>query len=361
MMKNENLSKNIFLAGSTYIVIILIASFFLYTFSPLHSPNGWPYPLALANWDGGNYLSIASLGYHMYYLHAFFPLYPVLIWLINHVVMHIIVTALLISWTSFLIGLYFFYKLLRLDYPQIASQYILLTLLCFPMSFYFVMTYSESLFFILSIASFYCMRTDKVKLAAFFALLSSLTRPFGVLVIVSLLVESWYRKRHETPIIILSLSGILGYMFYNYTAWHDPLLFIKVQSLWHRGVSFSGINIFAYLAELIRQGLTEDNFASWIEYLFLIFGIGIGFRVTRFLRPSYAVYSSLSLAVPLLTGSLASYPRLMLVNFPIFIVLAMWSFKKTESHRIVELSYFPISLSLLVIFLAIFIYGYWIA
>src|SRR3989344_1707248 len=65
---------------------------------------------ALANFDGAHYLLIAKNGYAQYQ-QAFFPLYPLLIrWLSPLFLNNHLVTGLLISNLSFLVGLFIFKK-----------------------------------------------------------------------------------------------------------------------------------------------------------------------------------------------------------------------------------------------------------
>src|SRR3990172_6131345 len=67
-----------------------------------------------ANFDGAHYLLIAKNGYSQYQ-QAFFPLYPLLIrWLSPFFLNNHLLTALIISNISFLLGLYFFSKYLKL-------------------------------------------------------------------------------------------------------------------------------------------------------------------------------------------------------------------------------------------------------
>ena len=105
-----------------------------------------PYFWAWANFDGEHYLSIARWGYGQGE-YPFFPLYPLLIKLFTGLfgseLINFGLSGLLISNPSFLIGLWGFYKLARLDYsPQIFRKSLFLIFL-FPMSLYFAGVYSE--------------------------------------------------------------------------------------------------------------------------------------------------------------------------------------------------------------------------
>jgi len=78
----------------------------------------------------------------------------------------------------------------------------------------------------------------------------------------------------------------------------------------------------------------------------------IGFKK---IKKEWSVFAWLALLLPTLTGTLASMPRYVLVAFPIFIVLAHI---KSDVIKVAILSIF---VALLVISLALFTRGYWIA
>src|SRR3989338_9815017 len=76
---------------------------------------------AFANFDRAHYLLIAKNGYAQYQ-QAFFPLYPLLIrWLSSLFLNNHLVTGLLISNLSFLVGLFIFSKYLFLCHAEPVS------------------------------------------------------------------------------------------------------------------------------------------------------------------------------------------------------------------------------------------------
>ena len=73
---------------------------------------------ALANFDGLHYISIAGNGYAQYE-QAFFPLYPILIKFLSPLFLNNqLLTGLIISNFSFLLGLIIFNKYLKLIFPK---------------------------------------------------------------------------------------------------------------------------------------------------------------------------------------------------------------------------------------------------
>src|SRR5438552_70877 len=77
----------------------------------LREHPGYIGPSMWANLDGVHYLSIAGNGYHTYE-QAFFPLFPLLIYLLSFVThLPILLSAFLIVNLSLFFALYFLYKL----------------------------------------------------------------------------------------------------------------------------------------------------------------------------------------------------------------------------------------------------------
>src|SRR3989338_802593 len=160
---------------------------------------------ALANFDGAHYLLIAKNGYAQYQ-QAFFPLYPLLIrWLSPIFFNNHLLTALIISNISFLLGLLIFSKYLFLCHaePVSASDFTnkrsrnkfgmtknnlliwtIIFLVTFPTSFFFGAVYTEGLFFLLFICALFFLKKDKLFLAGLFAFLATLTRLIGLFLII---------------------------------------------------------------------------------------------------------------------------------------------------------------------------------
>ncbi|MBM3205318.1 hypothetical protein FJZ41_00500, partial [Candidatus Shapirobacteria bacterium] len=129
---------------------------YLYTEKQIVNPS-WLW--SRANFDGIHYLDIARRGYGVYQ-QAFFPLYPKLIAFLTPVFGgQALVAGWVISLVCFYFSLFFFYKLLALDFSERITKRTLFYLLVFPTTFFFTTVYTEALFFLLIIGSFYLART----------------------------------------------------------------------------------------------------------------------------------------------------------------------------------------------------------
>src|SRR3989344_8608366 len=107
--------------------------------------------------DGYWHTYIARFGYDAPGLTLRFPLYPLLIRLFTPVFLGSeLGAALSISFASFFLAMFFFYRLavreLRSDALALRS---ILFLLFFPTAFFFAAAYGESLFLFLTVASFW--------------------------------------------------------------------------------------------------------------------------------------------------------------------------------------------------------------
>lgn len=326
-----------------------------------------------ANFDGVHYLDIARKGYGVYQ-QAFFPLYPKLIhFLAPYFGGRDLIAGLTISWISLALALFLFYKLVRLDYQESIAKRTLIYLLIFPTAFFFSMVYTESLFLLLVIGSFYFARTKKWWLAGILGALASATRLVGIFLFPALLVEWWSQTsniKHQTsnklksvlPLFLITL-GLLFYMWYLKITVGDPLYFIHVQPFF--GAQRTGGKIillyqvfWRYFKMLVTvEKLTPTYFVCVLEFL-----TGATFLVLTlfaYLRRwfSYVTFMALAYIAPTLTGTLSSVPRYVLVLFPGFILLAIWA----EKYRWFKILYPIIAGILLIISTVLFTRGYWVA
>src|SRR5438552_777431 len=93
------LYHHISLYFSIWILAILFISFLGFSALP-HSGNfSNDFLKSLGNWDGGHFLGIAQYGYKENFQYAFFPLYPLLIKVVNGIIQNYFWSAILISIT----------------------------------------------------------------------------------------------------------------------------------------------------------------------------------------------------------------------------------------------------------------------
>src|SRR5205823_5702519 len=126
------------------VLILSSVSFFMLPHSGKFTNNFFT---SLSNWDGGHYLAIAKDGYKQKFQYAFFPLFPLVIRLLNQLTNNYLLAAVLISVISAFLGIQLLYRLISEDLDKKIAEKVIFALLFFPASFFFIMTYSEGLFF----------------------------------------------------------------------------------------------------------------------------------------------------------------------------------------------------------------------
>lgn len=339
--------------------LICVMVIFFFAFTNFHHSENFKSEFFknLANWDGGHFLGIAKYGYLEKYQYAFFPLYPLLINIVTKATHDYLIAGLIISLTCAFLTIHLLYGLVNLDFDKKIAQKVILLLLIFPTSFYLLTAYSESLFLFLTVGTFFSIRKNNLLMATTFAALASATRLVGLAVAVGLLIEvltttglnrkNWY--------VVFSLSGFLIYCLYLYKVIGDPIYFLVAEQHWQRNIAVPIFGFWETIKSISSLGFITNHFNAFLDLCFAIFGTGFVIRTFRFLRPSYYVYSFLSLLIPLFTPTLSSIPRFLLPIFPIFILAAL--IKKDYF----SLAYELISIMLLSAFAILFINGYWVS
>ncbi len=333
----------------------------------------FPQVFAWANFDGEHYLSIAFMGYSNLQ-QAFFPMYPILIrffsWpflvdFSNHYLIGAIIGQI-ISNISLLGGLLLLFKLIQIDYPKEIAVLTVGLLLLFPTSFFFAGVYTESLFLLLSVASFYLARQGKWWWAGVVGMAASATRVFGVLLWPALLLEAWQQKvglKRSVGLFLVPV-GLLAYMVYLGLSTGDPIRFYSLQSAigeqHQTGLILLPQVFFRYfkilLTTSIGNPIYQTVFLELSVAILMVFLCSLVF--SKKMRWSYIFYGVVSFLAPTIQGSFSSTPRYVLVIFPCFVALALFFSKLSVLIRL-------LTICLLVTWLIgeclYFLRGFWIA
>lgn len=308
-----------------------------------------------ANFDGVHYLNIAQHGYSQYQ-QAFFPFLPLFIKFISLIFKeNYLISGLLISHASFFISLLLLYKLTK-------SKWVIICLLFFPTSFFFVSVYTESLFLCLALGYFYCLKEGKWLIAGTLAALAGATRIVGI-ILFPILLWKLVKEKEKTVSKILSVFlsplGLFAYMFYLWREYGDPLMFFHVQSFF--GANRSGEEIiffpqviYRYLKIFISASFSFEYLIALFEFLSVFFAIFVLLKNKKKLDILFQLFVWFLLILPTLTGTFSSMPRYILAIFPIFIILANIELK-------LKILYILFSFILLTLFTAFFLSGYFIA
>jgi len=354
--------QHIALLWAGWLLALLFVVFLATTLLPQSSPQGISFSSQtnlfnqLIQWDAPAYLAIASQGYVNPAHFAFFPLYPVLIRLLS-VLFSPVMAALFISWFSLLLALMLLYRLIRLDFSHLVAQRSLIYLLIFPTSFFFISAYTESLFLLVVVASFYFARTSRTALAALITFLAPLTRITGISLIPAFLLLP--SRRQSLILTPATLFGFFSLLIYFYLNSGNPWQFITAQEHFQRtGFTYP----FKVLLSYIKH-FNSDHFFQFRAntIISLEWFVSIGFLLlillgSRRLPRSYTLYALFAWALPLSTGRTGSMLRYVLILFPCFIFLAILG-----QNRYFHYFHIFLSILLLSLLLVSFTHGFWLA
>lgn len=332
-----------------------------------------PEVFSWANFDGEHYLSIAYYGYRNNQ-QAFFPIYPILINLIStpfqsdffSSLLSSTLVGILISNISIFIAIILLWELIRNDYSKKIAYLSVMSLIFFPTSFYFGSVYTESLFFLFCVGSFYFARKKKWFLASLLGGLASGTRVFGVLLFPALILEAWQQKTSLRKLayqFIIPL-GFSVYIIYLWTTVGDPFAFYNLQTLvgeqHQTGIVLLPQVYFRYLKMIFTLDFSNPiYFTIFIEFIVgILFFILPIYGYFKKLRYSYTFFALSSFILPTIQGSFSSMPRYVLVLFPSFIALGLLLH---ELPRLTKVIILVLSYLVLATAAMLFFRGYWIA
>lgn len=326
-----------------------------------------------ANFDGEHYLAIAKEGYRPL-RHFFFPVYPLFIRYFSFWATDLagyLISGIFISHISLFLAVWGLHKLLKLDGHN--PLFVLTILLIFPTSFYFAAVYTESLFLLFVVWSFYFARKNKFLIASLLASAAAATRVIGVALIVSIAVEWLVQYKHSFNIkravslfgyLLVMALGLLVYLWYLYSETGDPLVFIHKVEIYGNQRSASFVMLpqvfYRYLFKIIPalSFYWPVIFTTFLElFTAVLFLILVVFGYFK-LRLSYWIYLFLGFLVPTLSGSFSSLPRYVLVLFPGFILMANIA---NRLPKIVKYVLAGVSLGSLILATSMFSRGYWIS
>jgi hypothetical protein len=236
----------------------------------------------------------------------------------------------------------------------------------FPTALFFQAVYSESLFLLLVLLSFWWARRARWALAGLAGLLAVLTRSSGVVLVLPLAVIWWEQRRgvalrlpggpaagpaapgRRPPAssfawLLLVPAGLALYMGYLWWAFGDPLLFSSVQAYWGRELTLptsaiwrgavAAVDGVRWLTahgvgpilgmRLPSGGLDSTVIANLLEFTSFAAAVALLIACWRRLPAAYTLYALAALLFPLLYSTAArplyTMPRFMVVIFPLFI------------------------------------------
>lgn len=340
---------------------------------------GTPYlNWVFANFDGIHYLSIAKFGYS-YPNYAFFPLLPMLLFFLYHYLsIPYIEAGLLISNISLFLSLFMVYKIIRLDFDDRVATRSLILLLAFPVAFFLAAVYTDSLYLLLSTASFYFARKSRWLPAGVLGFLAGMTRLVGIILVFAFLFE-WYQQnvkslqklknlrlifktfvKKQAYFIFLIPFAVISYSIYLQITQGDFLLFQKAMAAWgQQNTVFPLQVVFRYIKIFLTA--SRGNILYYIailEFMSTFFYLFLAWYVMRYVRVSYGVFMFATILLPTFTGTLQSMPRYLLHLFPGFLAISLLLAKWPKKLYAIVIAVFILLQCILV---ALYTRGYFVA
>lgn len=290
-------------------------------------------------WDAFWYINIAEGGYSSMaittthhigsYNYAYFPLYPLLIRILNLLIHNSIVSGLVISNFCLLTSAKLITKIYK---PELAKD-VVRVLFLFPTTFLLSGLYTESLFLTILLAVYYYYKKGNWPLVVLFSFLLGFTRPFGILIIIPLTYSLIKKKEYisiNQKLRLISLSIlVLPYLIFNlylYKLTGIVSAHSYATSDWGRSVTIPYLSVFTHLREF-----------TFGQSFSVIFSLCIGSLIwtKRKLLNNFEISLALSMFIfPLLFSSLPAHypgiPRYVLVIFPLYLILAKLHKTKRE-------------------------------
>lgn len=331
------------------------------------APGLWSVALGWNRWDAGHYVRIAESGYHLGPgFPAFFPLYPMLIHVLDPVLPGDgLAAAVVIANAAAFGALAVLYRLADHEFGPRVAQRAAWYLAAFPVGFFLFIGYNESLFLLLAVGALYAGRRGHWWLAGTLGALSSATRLFGVLLIVPLAVEYLRQagRRRDAWGLALVPLGVVGYSIYCWAELGSPLQFSIAQDQWSRRYTVPGEAWLIAVRQIAGHGPLDkatlgallDAGTILIAVVLLILCVAGPVKFRRDQR-YLVVQAAITLVVLMSTEvggrSMQSAARYAMEAVAIFLVLA-----RIGVHPLVDRAVLMIGVALQAVFLVIFMAG----
>jgi hypothetical protein len=352
-------------------------------------PPGGPLPGGVLHswyqWDTVWFTRIAEHGYAAAgdRSAAFFPLYPLLMAVLNPVLPgNAFIAGLVVANLATLAALAVLHRFVATETGTEAesdagsASRALWYVVAFPTGFFLTAGYNTSLFLALTVGSVYALRRQHWWLAGLLAALAGATRSSGLLLIVPLGYEylRTHGRRIRPDVLALALvpAGLLGYMAYTWRVLGDPLAFLHAQSHWDRHLNWPWSALAREVSTIASRPriFTDTGLINLMDLGAVLLAAAlvtlcfVGPWKLRRDQWAIGVYGAVLVLFMTLfpnTGSKVPYPlqsgaRFFLEVFPAFLVLG-----RIGARTLVDRAYLIIAMGAQAMLLDHFLHGGWVA
>lgn len=284
------------------------------------------------HWDGEHYRNIAAKGYaynadlvyngykyvsSQQYNIAFFPLYPLVVKVLMLTGIPFEIAGTIVSNIAFLVALSIFHFWTNKLHNRSVANWATAVMAWFPMSLFCSLTYTESFFLLFTIAALNYFESRKYIGATLFGILASATRPTGVVLIITLLIFSWYEHRHWRAYLsaLLMTGGLIAFSLFCWQKFNEPFAFILAQAAWPQPSWLE-------LLKDINDSILIINLPGYVYVI--ITALWVTIITLLFCQPAWAY---LLLSIIILPLSIF-YVFLLQIIMPIFTIWLTWFSRK---------------------------------
>jgi hypothetical protein len=317
----------------------------------------WSVKRELSNWDGVWYRRLTGLGYPDHVLHVqstlgFFPLYPMLMWLVQHaLICSIFLAGVLISGLGGFIATVLVQRLAAGWWGEEAARRAVLVFCFFPGSVVFSMVYSEGVLLPLVAGCLLALDRRRWVLAGVLAAFATAVGPTAVPIIlacaVAALIEirrAGWKARRALIAPLLAPVGIAAFGVFLWLWTGTPLASYYAQH--HQwGEKTNPLALLTLVLRLINESYFTNSFvhinlnyiAGLVGAAFLFFALYLVVK-TRPRIPAPALAWTFGIAFLAVTSeNVPPNPRLLITAFPAVLVVA-YHFKGKAFTKLMALS-----------------------
>lgn len=322
---------------------------------------------AWQHYDVIHYLRLAELGYSgnvengQHLTLVFFPLYPWLMRLLHFIIPNYALCGHIISSLCYVGSCCLIYRLVTEEYGSRMGKLSVAFLTAYPFAFFFASIHTESLFLLLSLASFYFIRKHRYPLAGVFGALAALTRMQGVFLAVIAFVEYCMAEHPVRKIQNRDWDGLwrdlwgklfwmafiglgtLTYLALNYAVEEDPFRFLVYQrEHWYQGTQFFTKSLGGLWGAFWNpsKGYEFVPYTTWgPELVLFVFCLGALLYGMRRMHPVWMIYFFICVFLNFSLTNPLSCCRYIACAFPLPVLLAMGSQKRPMAGRFLLISY----------------------
>ena len=299
-------------------------------------------PFLFLGWDSAWYLSITAKSYVFSdQSFAFFPALPLFSWLLNLIVQNPVYALIAVSLISGVLWIPIF-QLVAEQYTS-KSTALVVTLLfaSFPYVFLFTtVAYSEGLFLLSTLSAWYFLKKEKIALSSLSAALATLSRAPGLLLLMPMLIEHFWKRPHSTNFkskrnifyFSIPFQAFFAWVFYSRVLSNDWFAFGN-RVAWNGMPSFR-VLIFDMLPKSGIQGFIEKIFQQWpFTFMWVPFLLVTPILIYAVIKmeKSLAAYSTVYVLSILLFGAVDSIPRFFSFCFPLWLAVGIMLFRRRNA------------------------------